>query len=220
MYETCDSLLSKGAFFQFPSLKIVANRELELRGLKMASRGVFGASLGALERLLARSWALLARSWALLGCSWGALGALLGALGALLGALGTLLRRLGTLLGRSGDALGALWGVLGASRAILARFLTLPEWILSPLDIDFWVSASCSAKRLGVDFASALRLTCERLASDSQVRRPHCVGRHSSESTRVVGRLTDTRCEAKARRVYQSRRHADRHMLRSKNSTT
>ena len=147
---------------------------------------------------------VLGPSWALLGRSWAALGPLLGGLRALWGALGAFLRRLGTLLGRSGDALGTLRGVLGASRAILARFLTLPEWILSPLDIDFWVSASCSAKRLGVDFASALRLTCERLASDSQVRRAHCVGRHRSESTQVD----------------PSRRQTDRHTLRSKSSTS
>ena len=97
-----------------------------------------------------------------------------------------------------------LRGILGASWAILARFWTLPEWISGPLDIDFLVSASCSAKRLGVDFASALRLTCERLASDSQVRRGHCVGRHRSESTQVD----------------PSRRQTDRHTLRSKSSTS
>ena len=159
-------------------------------------------------------------------------------------------------MGPSWDALGALRGVLGASWAILARFWTLPEWISGPLGIDFLVSASCSAKRLGVDFASALRLTCERLASDSQVRRAHCVGRHRSESTQVdpsrrqtdrhtlrsksstslpksqadrqarvakqkfddlTARLPGRSCK---RRVYRSRRHADRHTLRSKNSTT
>ena len=97
-----------------------------------------------------------------------------------------------------------LRGILGASWAILARFWTLPEWILGPPDVDFWVSASCFAKRLGVDFASALRLTCERLASDSQVRRAHCVGRHRSESTQVD----------------PSRRQTDRHTLRSKSSTS
>ena len=75
---------------------------------------------------------------------------------------------------------------------------------MGPLGIDFWVSTSCSAKRFGFDFASALRLTCERLASDSQVRRAHCVGRHRSESTQVD----------------PSRRQTDRHTLRSKSSTS
>jgi len=155
------------------------------------------APRSALRGVLGPSWALMGRSWGALGRSLGALGRSWGALGALLGALGVLLGGSWTLLA----APGATQGDLGS---ILARFWTLPEWILGPLGIDFWVSTSCSAKRFGFDFASALRLTCERLASDSQVRRAHCVGRHSSESTQVD----------------PSRRQTDRHTLRSKSSTS
>ena len=145
-------------------------------------RGVLGAS-----------WALLGRSWGALGRSWGALGRSWGALEASWDALGTL-------LGRS-------WGAPGGPRSVLGDLGS----ILDPPRVDFRPSGRrflglrkllCEA--LGVDFASALRLTCERLASDSQVRRAHCIGRHSSESTQVD----------------PSRRQTDRHTLRSKSSTS
>ena len=127
-------------------------------------KALLGSALHGLRYLfvlLGAFWVLLGAFWVPLGLSWGGLGALLGALGRSWGALQALMER-------SWDALGALRGVLGAPRAILARFWTLQEWILGPLDVDFGASASWFAKRSGIDFANTTQERRERLATTMQ----------------------------------------------------
>ena len=91
--ESCDRALSRDAFFDLPSIKVVP-----------------GAPPGR-----------LGRSWGAFGRPWGALGALLGTLGTLLGALGALLAALGALLGALGALLGALGALLEPCWPCLAK---------------------------------------------------------------------------------------------------
>ena len=105
----------------------------------------------------------------------------------------------------SWDALGTLLGCSGGSSERPGR-----SWLdFGPSQSGFWalwtsIVGSPQAAWRSAWGSNVLRLTCERLASDSQVRRAHCVGRHSSESTQVD----------------PSRRQTDRHTLRSKSSTS
>ena len=152
--------------------------------------------------------------------SWAALGPLLGRSWALLG-------RSWALLGRSWGALGRSWALLGAPRSILARFWSSRESILVPPGMDFRLSEAVGvvSRELG-----------ERVGDDGVGEVAEQRVRWAREERGVAGRQTDTRCEAKARRVDPSRSlpdsrrqtdtrcetdtQTDRHTLRSKRSTS
>ena len=128
---------------------------------------------------------LLGRSWNAPGRSWNALGALLGPLGSSWGALGALLERSWVLLGRSGE-------LPEPPEPILKP----PGPILGSPGIDFRASGHryfslrrAIRKALWDRLASDLRLTCERLASASQVRRAECI---DLRATREHDELTET----------------------------
>ena len=164
----------------------------------------------ATDRLRKSLWDPLGHSWAALRLKRGSW--------ALLDALGALLGRSWALLGRSWGAAGDLGSIsafagndFGLSGRRFWGFRTsvfLPPRSHSESDLGL------TCKRLASGLRTNRRGDCERLASDSRLRRAHCAvdtAASRPKSTRVAGRLPDTRCEAKARRVYQSRRHTDRH---------
>ena len=153
---------------------------------------------------------LLARSWALLARSWALLGCSWALLGCSCGALGALLGALVALLGALGALLGRSWVALGRSWVLLGA--------LRSILAGFWSSRGSILKLQRLDFKPLgvnFRPQPER-------------------ANRVAGRQTDTRCEAKARRIDPSRslpnrrmdrqthvaRQTDRHTLRSKRWTS
>ena len=177
---------------------------------------LLGASWGLLGAIMVPSWGHLGAYWSLLGASWGHLGGHRSRKGGgnshpLSGApqhrlLGRSWGALGTLLGRS-------WALLGAPGAILARFWTPRRSILVPpgMGMNFRPSEAVGvvSRELG-----------ERVGDDGVGEVAEQRVRWAREERGVAGRQTDTRCEAKARRVDPSLRQADRHTLRSKSSTT
>ena len=119
--------------------------------------------------------------------------------------LGAHLGALESLLGGSWGALGGSWGALGRFWGGLGGLFDSSETLLDrpwSSEVDFGPSEGRFWGRFSSLWVSIFRPQAE------------C-------ANRLAGRQTDTRCEAKARRVYQSRRQTDRHTtLRSKSSTT